>query len=101
MVTQLEFINYKNMEAIEYNVKTGEITERELTPEEIAQMQDEYKPTNDEIRAMRQQAYKDRSDSLYLAWQKYLAIGDERAEQARQMWLAEVAKIDEEFPYNE
>jgi hypothetical protein len=85
----------------EYNAKTGEITERELTPEEIAQMQDEYKPTNDEIRAMREQAYKERSDSLYLAWQKYLAMEDDRAEQARQMWLEEVAKIDKEFPYNE
>lgn len=83
------------------NCKTGKITERELTPEEIAQMQVEYKPTNDEIRAMRQQAYKDRSDSLYLAWQKYLATGDDKAEQSRHMWLEEVAKIDEEFPYNE
>ena len=83
------------------NCITGEITERELTPEEIAQMQVEYKLTNDEIMAMRQQAYKDRSDSLYLAWQKYLAMEDDRAEQARQMWLAEVAKIDTEFPYNE
>ena len=61
----------------------------------------EYNPTNDEIRAMRQQAYKDRSDSLYLAWQKYLVMEDERAEQAKQMWLEEVAKIDKEFPYNE
>ena len=83
------------------NCKTGKITERELTPEEIAQMQVEYKPTNDEIRAMRQQAYTDRSDSLYLAWQKYLAMEDDRAEPARQMWLAEVAKIDTEIPYNE
>ncbi len=89
------------MKAIEINAKTGEIIERELTPEEIAQMQVEYKSTNDEIRAMRQQAYKDRSDSLYLAWQKYLVMEDERAEQARHMWLEEVAKIDEEFPYNE
>ena len=89
------------MKAIEYNAMTGEITERELTPEEIAQMQVEYKPTNDEIRAMRQQAYKDRSDSLYLAWQKYLVMEDDRAEQARHMWLEEVDKIDKEFPYNE
>lgn len=89
------------MKAIEYNVKTGETTERELTPEEIAQMQDEYKITNDEIRVMREQAYKDRSDSLYLAWQKYLATGDDRASEAKQMWLDEVAKIDTEIPYNE
>ena len=89
------------MKIIEINAFTGERKERELTAEEIAQMQVEYKITNDEIRAMRQQAYKNRSDSLYLAWQKYLAMEDDRAEQARQMWLAEVAKIDTEIPYNE
>ena len=33
------FINYNNMKAIEVNAKTGEITERELTAEEIAQME--------------------------------------------------------------
>lgn len=89
------------MKQLTYNAQTGETTERYLTAEEIAEMEVEYKTTNDEIRAMRQQAYKDRSDSLYLAWQKYLATGDDRAEQARQMWLEEVAKIDKEFPYNE
>lgn len=59
------------------------------------------KYSNEQIRELRQQAYKDRSDILYLAWQKYLATGEDKAEQARQMWLAEVAKIDKEFPYNE
>ena len=57
--------------------------------------------TNEDIRQMRLQSYKDRSDNLYLAWQKYLAMEDERAEQAKKMWLDEVKKIDEEFPYNE
>lgn len=70
----------------------------EPTPEEIQQI---AKISNEDIRQMRAQAYKDRSDSLYLAWQKYLATGEDKAEQARQMWLAEVAKIDKEFPYNE
>lgn len=85
---------------ISYN---GEIIEREMTAEEIAQMEaiEAAEPSNEQIRAMREQAYKERSDSLYLAWQKYLATGDDRAEQARQMWLEEVAKIDKEFPYNE
>ena len=73
-----------------------------MTPEEKIQMEVEiYKPSNEQIRELRQQAYKDRSDSLCLAWQKYLAAGDERAEQTKQIWLDEVAKIDEEFPYNE
>ena len=60
-----------------------------------------YKSSNEQIRELRQQAYKDRSDSLYLAWQKYLATGDDKAEQSRHMWLEEVDKIDKEFPYNE
>ena len=86
----------------EYNALTGEVTHREMTAEEKIQMEVEiYKSPNEQIRELRQQAYKDRSDSLYLAWQKYLAMEDDRAEQARQMWLEEVAKIDKEFPYNE
>ena len=86
----------------EYNALTGKVTHREMTAEEKIQMEVEiYKPSNEQIRELRQQAYKDRSDSLYLAWQKYLVMGDERAEQAKHMWLEEVAKIDKEFPYNE
>ena len=86
----------------EYNALTGEVTRREMTAEGKNQMEVEiYKSSNEQIRELRQQAYKDRSDSLYLAWRKYLATGDERAEQAKQMWLDEVAKIDKEFPYNE
>lgn len=86
----------------EYNALTGEVTQREMTAEEKIQMEVEiYKPSNEQIRELRQQAYKDRSDSLYLAWQKYLVMEDERAEQAKQMWLEEVDKIDKEFPYNE
>ena len=86
----------------EYNALTGEVTQREMTAEEKIQMEVEiYKSSNEQIRELRQQAYKDRSDSLYLAWQKYLVMEDERAEQAKQMWLEEVAKIDKEFPYNE
>ena len=55
---------------------------------------------NAEIQAKREKAYKDRSDSLYMAWQKYLALGETaKAEQAKALWLAEVEKINEEFPY--
>ena len=57
---------------------------------------------NEQIQAKREQAYKDRSDSLYMAWQKYLALGESvKAEQAKALWLAEVEKINEEFPYKE
>lgn len=87
---------------IEYNALTGNTTEREMTAEEIAEMEiNDPTHTNEDIRQMRLQSYKDRSDNLYLAWQKYLAMEDERAEQAKKMWLDEVKKIDEEFPYNQ
>lgn len=90
------------MKTIEYNALTGETTEREMTAEEIAEMEiNNPTHTNEDIRQMRLQSYKDRSDNLYLAWQKYLAMEDERAEQAKKMWLDEVKKIDEEFPYNQ
>ena len=62
-----------------------------------------YEPlhyTNEDIRIMRQDAYKQRSDSLYISYQKYLAKGEtERAEQAKTEWLAEVERIELEFPY--
>lgn len=72
------------MKTIEYNALTGETTEREMTAEEIAEMEiNNPTHTNEDIRQMRLQSYKDRSDNLYLAWQKYLAMEDERAEQAK------------------
>lgn len=74
---------------------------KEYTPE-YEQAYKERHYTNEDIRQLRQDAYKQRSDSLYMAYQKYLAKGDEeRAEQARLRWLEEVDMIDAEFPYNE
>jgi len=61
---------------------------------------DSLKPTNEEIRVMRQEQYKLRSDSMYLAWRKYENIGEtEKALTAKQMWLDEIEKINLEFPY--
>lgn len=74
---------------------------KEYTPE-YAQAYKERHYTNEDIRQLRQDAYKQRSDSLYMAYQKYLAKGEtERAEQARLDWLAEVERIELEFPYKE
>jgi hypothetical protein len=44
----LEYINYKNMKTLEYNAQTGETTERELTPEEVAQAE-KLMPTESEL----------------------------------------------------
>jgi transcriptional/translational regulatory protein YebC/TACO1 len=56
--------------------------------------------TNEEIRLIREAQYKLRSDSLYMAWKKYEALGDSRATEAKQSWLDEVEKIEAEYPYN-
>lgn len=55
--------------------------------------------TNEQIRLLRQDQYRRRSDTLYLAWKKYEVTGDERAEQAKINWLAEVHRIENELPY--
>lgn len=74
---------------------------KEYTPE-YAQAYKERHYTNEDIRQLRQDAYKQRSDSLYMAYQKYLAKGEtERAEQAKTEWLAEIECIELEFPYKE
>lgn len=78
-----------------YDVETNTIDTENLvyvepTTEEI----------NAEIQMKREQEYKDRSDSLYMAWQKYLVLGEtEKAEEAKVKWLEEIEKINEELPY--
>lgn len=57
--------------------------------------------TYNEIKTTREMLYKMRSDSLYMAYQKYLALGNiEAAEIKKAEWIAEVQKIDQENPYN-
>lgn len=50
-----------------------------------------------EIDAMKRQAYESESDHLYMQYQKYLATGDDRAEQTKIDWLAKVAEIQERY----
>ena len=72
----------------------------EIDPENLVYIEPTTEEINAEIQAKREQAYKDRSDSLYMAWQKYLALGEtKKAEDAKALWLAEVEKINQEFPY--
>lgn len=72
----------------------------EIDPENLAYIEPTTEEINAEIQAKREKAYKDRSDSLYMAWQKYLALGEtEKAEEAKALWLSEVKKINEELPY--
>lgn len=76
----------------------GQVTERDMTQEEIDAMTSP-RPTNEEIKQLREQEYKLRSDSLYIAYKKYEEQGDARAEQAKQLWLDEIRKIEDELPY--
>lgn len=72
----------------------------EIDPENLAYVEPTTEEINAEIQAKREKAYKDRSDSLYMAWQKYLALGEEeKAIEAKALWLEEVEKINQEFPY--
>jgi hypothetical protein len=55
--------------------------------------------SNEDIRLLRELAYKAKSDSLYLAWQKYLAKGDTRAETAKKTWIEKVIEIENRYKY--
>ena len=49
---------------------------------------------------LRKRQYTLLSDPLYIAWQKYVVLGDPRAEEAKDAWLKEIAHIDSWFPYD-
>ena len=58
--------------------------------------------SNEEIMKLRQEAYKETSDNLFIAHHKYLALGEtEKAEEYRLRWLEEVKRIDEMYPYTD
>ena len=71
-----------------------------IDPENLVYIEPTPNEQNEATRIKREKEYKKRSDSLYMAWQKYLALGESvRAEQAKALWLSEVEKINEELPY--
>lgn len=72
----------------------------EIDPMNLADVEPTKAEQNEQIRAKREAEYLKHSDSLYMAWQKYLALGNEtKAEEARLAWIAEVERIDSENPY--
>ena len=55
---------------------------------------------NERIKETRENAYKSESDSLYMSFVKYSALGqDDKAKEAYDQWLAKVKQIEEENPY--
>ena len=57
---------------------------------------------NERIKETRESAYKSESDSLYMSFVKYSALGqDDKAAKAYNQWLDKVKQIEEENPYIE
>ena len=75
-----------------------EIFDMKLTVIEIEEPTVEQQNTI--IRKDREMAYRRESDSLYMAYVKYLELGElEKANAAKSEWLAKVQEIDIRFPY--
>lgn len=57
---------------------------------------------NERIKNTRETLYKTESDSIYMSFIKYSALGqDDKAKGAYDQWLAKVKQIEEENPYIE
>ena len=57
---------------------------------------------NEKVRIKRERLYKSESDSIYMSFIKYSALGqDDKAKEAYDQWLAKVKQIEEENPYIE
>lgn len=57
---------------------------------------------NEKVRIKRERLYKVESDSIYMSFIKYSALGqDDKAKEAYDQWLAKVKQIEEENPYIE
>ena len=55
---------------------------------------------NEKVRMKRERLYKSESDSIYMSFIKYSALGqDDKAKEAYDQWLAKVKQIEEENPY--
>jgi hypothetical protein len=80
-----------------YDHATGETIERELTAEEIAELealgQLPIEAQIQQVEASRKNAYREEADPLFFGWQ--------RGENTEQAWLDKVAEIRARFPYAE
>jgi hypothetical protein len=79
------------MQEVITNAQTGEVTIRDLTPEEIAALQ--TPPTHEEQEVARRVAYMNEADPLFFKAQRNEATMEE--------WQAKVAEIKARYPYPE
>ena len=58
--------------------------------------------TNESIRKQRQMAYRIRADQYLIAYQAYTELGElDKANEMKELWIAEINKINEQYPYIE
>ena len=70
---------------------------KEYTEEDIRK---EKELKNNSIKETRERLYKAESDSIYMSFIKYSALGrDDKAKEAYDQWLAKVKQIEEENTY--
>lgn len=78
-------------------LKAGYALEEEQVIPEIKHITFE---SDNEIQKEREKQYKLRSDSYFIASQKYLALGDlKKSEEFKTLWLKEIEAINNEYPY--
>ena len=77
------------MQEIITNAQTGEVTIREMTPEEIAALQPQITREGQEV--ARKRAYVAEADPIFFMAQ--------RGEATMEEWQAKVAEIKARFPY--
>lgn len=85
-----------------YLLNEEEMAFKEKYPEATIQNVFSRSVPNEYTERLRQNAYKAESDSLFIAWQKYLATGnEEKAVAMKQQWLNKLAEIEARYPYFE
>lgn len=91
---QIEFFNNHHDYDVYHLFYMKEYTEEDIRKEK------ELK--NNSIKETRERLYKAESDSIYMSFIKYSALGqDDKAKEAYDQWLAKVKQIEEENPYIE
>lgn len=83
-------------------IKAGYIPEEIIIENADTENDRAYLDIIDEIRSQREKQYKLRSDSYFIASQKYLALGDlKKSEEFKTLWLKEIEAINKEYPYGD
>lgn len=83
--------------ALRFNEQAIEVLQEIELGIRVSYSMDRMEYSDDEIDRMKREAYTNESDHLYMAWQKYLILGDPRAEKAKEVWIQKVQEIKNRF----